>query len=175
MYGATRPNVTGAAALRLGLGRHGARVVDADDSAAAVERHDPARGVPVAGWLAQRPVFEERDLPRSGELGLAKAGHGAAAAAGDLAPNEQVGNVREDAERGARVPRLGGQMRAAMRKEDRTPRGRPRTECEIHLRRDAAAVDLRAREAVVRAPEPGPHANNDHGIFLRSPPPLGPS
>ena len=75
--------------------------MDADDSAAAVERHDPARGVPVAGWLAQRPVFEERDLPRSGELGLAKAGQGAAAAAGDLAPNEQVGNVREDAERRA--------------------------------------------------------------------------
>src|SRR5207248_4427537 len=109
---------------------------------------------------------------RSGELGFAKAGHGAAAAAGDLAPNEQLGNVREDAERGACLPRLGGQMRAAMRKEGRTPRGRPRTECEIHLRRDAAAVDLRAREAVVRATEPGSHENDVNPISVGDPPPL---
>src|SRR5436309_3127336 len=116
MYG-TAPAARHIAGLGLRLGRRGSCAVDADDSATAVERHDPAGGVPVAGWLAQRPVLEERDLPGTIELGLAEAGHRAIPAPGDLAANEQVGYVREDAKSGACLPRLGGHLRVAMLEE----------------------------------------------------------
>jgi len=50
--------------------------------------------------------------------------------------------------------------------------GRPRTNREIHLRRKAAAVDLRHRHAAFRATETSPHKHDIDGIPVGDPPML---
>jgi hypothetical protein len=154
------------------LGPCRARGANADDSTLAVERHDPAGGVPTSRRSCERPMFKEVDLPGAGELRLAQTGHGTAASERDLAADEHVWNVREEAENGTCLPCRSGQLGIAVRKEVLESAFRSRTGREDHLLRDTATVDLRSDEAVVRAAEPGSHKHDVHGISVGEPPML---
>ena len=124
--------------------------------------HAACRGASARGTrsLASRRAWPRTDRPRCRRCGR------------DLAADEQAGKAREDAERSTRLPRRGGPLCVAVRKEVREPALCSRTGGEVHLLRDAPTIDLRRDVAVVRATEAGANENDVHGVSVGDPPPL---